>query len=554
MSSDHRFLVFLETSGNQSYIYATNRLRENVGASELTARAGMHWLVEALGRTDLRAECPQAFRAGLRANPKCSGGQEIVLATSGKAMVLVPNEACGRELIRTISTRALTDAPGLSVAGAIVPLAGRSVSDASAAIRDAHGRFEQHRGRLQDAYRRDAKLPFMQPCASSGVPASQWSSRQQEAQSAAVAAKVGNADAWFSRVSTILRPEDFGHAYSVDKMEHLFESMDWLGVIYSDGNGLGQIMLDFHKWVPEGKDYFTTLREFSLALDDATEAAFLDAATMLNKLLQDTEGASNGRTLPLVPLLLGGDDLTLLVHGRYALPVAQEFLLAFERHTSKIDAIKEIAVKALKVGKLSAAAGVAIVKPHYPYHAAQGLAEGLLRSAKTAKKHVRGDVGPYPCSAMDFHVLFDAAHVDLDELRQRRRTATDGARLWGGPYVITPIAELPQSAKATDSWAQRQSVEGLLDRIRAMSAREDGRLRLPANQTHALRESLSAGADVSDAELQERAWLNDRGLNRLKEDGESLFRRDLEKKPVDTRFLDAITACDFWPGLQGDPA
>jgi hypothetical protein len=554
MSNDHHHLVFLETSGNQSYIYATNRLRENVGASELTARVGMHWLAEALGRQDLRAESPRAFRECLREKPDCSGGEEIVLATSGKAMVLVPSRERGRELIRAISTRALTDAPGLSVAGAIVPLASRSAADASIAIRDAHTRFEQHRGRLQGAYLRDANLPFAQPCASSGAPASGWSQRQKEAQSAAVAAKVGNADSWFNRVGEILRPEGFGQAHSIDKMERLFESMDWLGVIYSDGNGLGQIMLDFHSWVEPGQDYFATLRAFSLALDDATEAAFLDAARMLSRLLGEAEQSSHGRTLPLVPLLLGGDDLTLLVHGRYALPVAQAFLLAFERHTRDSQAIRDVAKMALGVGKLSAAAGVAIVKPHYPYHAAQGLADGLLRSAKLAKKHVRGEAGPYPCSALDFHVLFDAANVDLDELRQRRRLATDGARLWGGPYVITPIDELASTGEAARAWAQRQSVQGLLDRIRAMSAREEGRLRLPANQTHALRESLSAGAAVSDAALRERAWLNDRGLNLLKEDGESLFRR-VDNQPVDTRFLDAITACDFWPGLQhGEPA
>ncbi len=545
-------LLFIETSGNQSYIYATNKLRENIGASELTYRAGTRWVLDAAGFKEVTTDDPQAYRQWLARGP-LRDGVEVVLATSGKALLVVAGRERARQILATLTKHAAKEAPGLSVGGAIVDLPSRQNADVKSAIGAVHDRFNANRDLMPAPAQRFTMLPFCQPCATSGLPASGLDKKaaKQEASmpfAAPALAKRKCADDWFKRIRQMFRNNDadFFIATSAHQLEQEFDELPWLAVVHSDGNGLGQIMMQFDRWLSDGDDYLATLRAFSVELDAATEDAFYSACQRLRSL----GAAGERRRLPVVPLLLGGDDLTVLVHGHYALPFARDFLEAFEAKCAEQPTIARIAQQALGAGRLSAGAGVAIVKTHFPFHSAYDLAESLLRSAKIVKRKVRSADGqhPHPCSALDFHVLFDAAYSSLETIRQKRRTALDVRRLWGGPYVVTPLSRLTGTPGL--DWACQHHLEALIKRVDALNRRDtDDRPQLPRSQMHMLREALSQGKAFADARLGELARLNEQGLADLIEPAGSLF--DETDDPGVTRFLDALVSAEFWGNQAG---
>jgi hypothetical protein len=219
---------------------------------------------------------------------------------------------------------------------------------------------------------------------------------------------------------------------------------------------------------------------------------------------------------PIVPLVLGGDDLTVVCDGRQALQFTKKFIDCFEEETRQHSGVNSI----LKNG-VTSCAGVAIVKPHFPFFAGYQLAEELLKSAKKLK----------PLSAIDYHILYDASGPNLDRIR--RELTIDSARLVARPYTVRS-----ESAPPHRSWSDLQR------RITAVRARDDeDRRRLPNSMLHELRESLYLGHEQAEARL---ALVRDRYRPHIDSllAGDNLFWLDGEQRL--TGLLDAVDTAEFW--------
>jgi hypothetical protein len=574
---DKLYLVLIETSGNQNYIFSTNKLKENIGASELTYRAGTKWVLEAVssvtGTKSLSVwKDSQRLRQQLlnpALNPPIEQPDtkvEVLVAASGKALLVTKTREDAKAIIQKVTHQALIEAPGLEICGVFKDFDWEK-DDLGEINKKVHRQYEQVKAQKPSTNLRFLRLPVVDQCTTSGLPASQLDDGPDADPISTVAySKRKHSKDGIERLVKI--PQMYGAEEklisSIDALEAKFEgddSLSWLAVIHADGNGLGEIFLKFHHHLQSigvtsehpNRSYINYLRKFSISLDICTERAFVTALSAFKP--DDSSGE-----IPAVPLILGGDDLTVVADGKYALPFIHQFLQAFEQETQTSqaemdDVIPQVAEQALGIGRLSACAGVAVVKPHFPFSVAYELSEALMKSAKQVKTKVTNPTEsnqPYPCSALDFHILYDSSNVDLKRIRSHLELEQDNQKtyLYNRPYVTTPIADLAQANH--QDWAAFHHWQHLERRVKALTATdESGKRLLPNSQTHDLRAGLFLGQAEANARynlIRHRYQTEDIAELESISGSDSLFANEPGTGIAMTALMDAIDVADF---LQG---
>ena len=143
----NRHWVILETGSNQTFIFATNKQRVNVGASELIRQSCTEWVDDAI------ADLPDPMVVS------------AVVRASCKAILLVRDEGVGRRLVGAVTLRALAQAPGLELWGTVGPEVGADFADAAITLEQAHHLHGSWRGHKRLSRSRHPMLPMVRTCA-----------------------------------------------------------------------------------------------------------------------------------------------------------------------------------------------------------------------------------------------------------------------------------------------------------------------------------------------------------------------------------------------------
>lgn len=544
------YLVMLQTNSNQPFIFSSPRLREQIGASfEITLLS--RWVKEAA--FDMKLPSMSTSEKGIKALPATfwvsdSSGKVIIRFTETDGD---PKELAKR-LIREVTLRALTEAPGLDVTGVFVQMSSNTVDAGDLNALDSV--FLEYSLNRRPAAARFPQFPFLQRAEESALPASTPLTDEDERNIRELAKDLGVpllADrdreeqiptqtgkdkgrslslpsrvkrAW-SRSARRLQLEDVvkrQHTSEEPKgtitnlyedpfqLEKAFQDtsdesdaanavpeLSSVGVIHIDGNGVGAIMRDLgeafkgvcchldsleepaynHKDNPCNIDedrFQWFVMEVNYRLDGVVKQAVAKAWKKVTEIARKDKLPGP----PVVPVLVGGDDVTVYTDGRYAIPFAEAYIHHYEELTKDDDLLSVLAIIAggkkpdaperdhfeigdyiiQKPGPLTASAGVAIVGRNFPFHIAYDLAEGLVsRGKKLGKKK-----DTVPCSTIDFHVLRDATVLDPDDTLDEYKGRTQRPFLIGhyapqriGDATTASSEETPAAApQPLSSWAR----------------------------------------------------------------------------------------------------
>ena len=448
---DEAVLTIIDTAGIQNYIFGSNRLRENIGASFLVEQATRDWVYEELdklGKHNIaNLETGEINRNKKMENAADDLSAELIYAGGGNTAILFRSMDEAKAFAWELSKRVLRDAPGLEIviAHSSKPFEwrhdARDLYDKIKELRD--GRLAQKKRTRQATPTPLLGLSVTAECSSTGLVASHRVSDPTERiiskeiktkSDAAVQAKERMRTKFFSKVDP---DEQYYISDELDYLGRIGGEESYIAVVHLDGNAMGDLFNECGTNASDNRDYINRLRDLSEGVDKASAEALVETLLRLEKriflddqrdpedrvmkeqppALKNIDPRATPKRIPLYrsdktenkpcwpfrPLVFGGDDVTFVCNGQLGLSLATIYMKAFAERTEK-----------LSCGTIQTGAGVCIVKVHYPFRRAYELSAQLTEQAKLLLGDKKREA-----SALDWHISTTGLSGKVNTIRKQ---------------------------------------------------------------------------------------------------------------------------------------
>jgi hypothetical protein len=374
-------LVVAEVDKIQSFIFRSSRLREVVGASHL---------LEVFGQT-------------IEEEYKTKYGEKNVLSSKGGSFrIIVDEDEAGIDAIKKDLHWRFEQEIGGSITITHVEYQPREdvIKRGNVALR---------RAKLEgDAAEPLWHSPYHAICASSGEelavtyqrPVNILGERERylgrlTLEKAKVDAKIAISRELRNVLASVTGLSPIAvHDQATETETYAWDNRQYVAYLVTDGNRMGSY---FNNCTP------SELGQFSHDVGEITLEAFANSIMHLIEQSSELPKERGFRkdTLPVLPLISGGDDLFVLMPAPWAMHVASEYCKHYEREMTEY--INKN-ISHFKSNETTATTGVAVVicKATYPYRTAYQYAHELLNKAKGHAKKVNQS-----CLIVDFIVGSD---------------------------------------------------------------------------------------------------------------------------------------------------
>ena len=301
-----------------------------------------------------------------------------------------------------------------------------------------------------------------------------------------------------------------------------------VAVVHADISGLGQIFRKVAAQATAPEKLFNVARKIEESIEVSARQASVDQVLPFSAKPGDrgyealfgpeTHNCPQVSVPPIRPVVLGGDDITVIVRADLAIGFTKALLENIEKETSR--QFSDMNLKDVPEEGLTACAGVAVVSSGHPFLAAQNMAEGMCQYAKKIAKE-EGNT-PYP-SLMSFSVITSTVDEAFEtEYREREHRTKDKQSieplyLSGGAYGVGSHATEHKSFDDLLRLAKvLKAIPGCGKLYESLSLRHDGdiaarkawnRFLKVVPETDDLRKDLISGfSRIKDCDPDQESW------------------------------------------------
>lgn len=437
-------ILVIGTASIQRYIFQSNRLKENIGASYLAKYWLGTGLIEAIRgtRKSLDTNAWDAYEENplLSIDEAPEGPIEdvnIIYIGGGNAALLCGSREIATEVVEVWSRELLKKAPGLRV---VV-----GYGEVSGSLEQAYGTALEDLARCEEALPFGSALyglPVVQTCNTTGLPASvlskeentvdEWISQNAASKREQVGSKdlPGDAQNVIRKEFESFLKDEQRFAIELEELGGS-EGQSYIAVVHADGNGIGELLTRVMSGASNDTEFLHYMRAFSASVSRLSQSVLEETLQYFQNLLPSLKGLFHPKDVfPLRPIVYGGDDLTFVCDGRVGLHLAAYYLQQFKRKTIRFyDTDKPV----------DACAGVAIVPTKFPFASAYEFSEELCGEAKRSRREANKERDEKVGTWLDFQIVQEGVTSSLTTLRKAQYRSLEGQTLHQRPY------ELPQN-------------------------------------------------------------------------------------------------------------